>query len=99
MMCQRIGRPPTSTSGFGSTLVSCPRRVPRPPQRMTTSGPAEDTLLFAMEAPRPAPIPHTCDDGHDLDDMAPRPSKSDAKEGEVTTTSECKGLLHHGSRR
>ena len=35
--CQRIGRPPISTSGFGiSALCSC-SRVPRPPQRIATS--------------------------------------------------------------
>src|SRR4051812_25092162 len=35
MMCQRIGMPPTSTIGFGRTLVSSLRRVPNPPARMT----------------------------------------------------------------
>ena len=34
--CQRIGRPPISTSGFGIVWVSSRSRVPRPPQRMTT---------------------------------------------------------------
>src|SRR5919112_3987206 len=37
MTCQRIGRPPISTSGFGTSgLCSC-SRVPRPPQRIATS--------------------------------------------------------------
>src|SRR5262245_30958852 len=35
-MCQRIGRPPISTIGFGRTSVSSERRVPRPPARTTT---------------------------------------------------------------
>src|SRR5829696_6008404 len=34
--CQRIGRPPISTSGFGRAGVCSRSRVPRPPQRMTT---------------------------------------------------------------
>ena len=36
MMCQRIGRPPISTIGFGRNSVSSRKRVPSPPQRMTT---------------------------------------------------------------
>src|SRR6266478_732618 len=36
MMCQRTGRPPISSMGFGTTAVSSARRVPRPPARMTT---------------------------------------------------------------
>ncbi len=36
--CQRIGRPPISTSGLGSVCVCSRSRVPRPPQRMTTGG-------------------------------------------------------------
>src|ERR1035441_7154683 len=36
MMCQRIGRPPTSTMGFGRNSVSSRRRVPKPPHKMTT---------------------------------------------------------------
>src|SRR5215471_1441636 len=36
MMCQRIGRPPMSTSGLGRNSVSSRRRVPNPPQRTTT---------------------------------------------------------------
>src|ERR687894_2722975 len=38
MTCQRIGRPPISTSGFGIVWVCSRSRVPRPPQRMTTLG-------------------------------------------------------------
>src|SRR6478735_9773042 len=34
--CQRIGRPPISTSAFGTVSVRSLSRVPRPPQRMTT---------------------------------------------------------------
>src|SRR3954451_18807401 len=36
MMCQRIGFPPMSTIGFGRNSGSSRRRVPSPPQRMTT---------------------------------------------------------------
>src|SRR6478609_890733 len=36
MTCQRIGRPPISTSALGMACVCSWRRVPRPPQRMTT---------------------------------------------------------------
>src|SRR5437868_6219354 len=36
MMCQRIGRPPISTIGFGRVLVSSAMRVPMPPARITT---------------------------------------------------------------
>src|SRR5580693_1027787 len=36
MMCHRIGRPPTSTIGFGRNSVSSRRRVPNPPHRTTT---------------------------------------------------------------
>ena len=35
MMCQRIGRPPISTMGFGRNSVSSLKRVPMPPARMT----------------------------------------------------------------
>src|SRR5215216_8037499 len=35
--CQRIGRPPISTSAFGIDWVCSRRRVPCPPQRITTS--------------------------------------------------------------
>src|SRR4051794_27021256 len=35
MMCQRMGRPPSSTIGFGRMTVSSLRRVPSPPARMT----------------------------------------------------------------
>src|SRR5439155_7105764 len=34
--CQTIGRPPISTIGLGISCVRSCRRVPRPPQRMTT---------------------------------------------------------------
>src|SRR6478735_6719670 len=36
--CQRIGRPPISTSAFGTDSVRSRSRVPRPPQRITTGG-------------------------------------------------------------
>src|SRR4051812_30612673 len=36
MMCQRMGRPPTSTSGFGRYSVSSRSRVPCPPHKITT---------------------------------------------------------------
>src|SRR5713226_3756615 len=35
MICQRIGRPPISISGFGRVAVSSPIRVPLPPASMT----------------------------------------------------------------
>src|SRR5690349_9801656 len=35
MMCQRIGRPPTSTIGFGFDSDSSARRVPSPPASST----------------------------------------------------------------
>src|SRR4051812_25377726 len=35
-MCQRIGRPPISTIGFGLKSVSSRKRVPRPPARIAT---------------------------------------------------------------
>src|SRR5215204_4745680 len=38
MTCQRIGRPPISTSALGTVSVRSRSRVPRPPQRMTTGG-------------------------------------------------------------
>src|SRR6266700_5943747 len=55
MMCQRIGRPPTSTIGFGRTVVSSARRVPRPPAKiMTFIGPA---LVCDPCLPHGDPIP------------------------------------------
>src|SRR3954454_16413550 len=36
MMCQRTGRPPTSTIGLGRVSVCSRRRVPMPPQRIRT---------------------------------------------------------------
>src|SRR5271155_1817569 len=36
MMCHRMGRPPISTIGLGRNSVSSLRRVPNPPQRITT---------------------------------------------------------------
>jgi hypothetical protein len=35
MMCQRIGRPPTSIIGFGLDALSSLMRVPNPPARIT----------------------------------------------------------------
>src|SRR5918995_2968757 len=35
MMCQRIGRPPMGSIGFGTSALTSLIRVPRPPQRMT----------------------------------------------------------------
>src|SRR5919206_5097800 len=34
--CHRIGRPPISTSGFGSSALCSTSRVPRPPHRIAT---------------------------------------------------------------
>src|ERR1700743_2519413 len=36
MICQRIGRPPISTIGFGLTVVSSEIRLPKPPANNTT---------------------------------------------------------------
>src|SRR4051812_3288646 len=36
MMCQRIGRSPIGSIGFGRNSVSSRSRVPLPPQRITT---------------------------------------------------------------
>ena len=36
MMCQRMGYSPTSTIGFGLSVVSSDRRLPRPPARIPT---------------------------------------------------------------
>jgi len=35
MICQIIGLPPISTSGFGRIVVSSPKREPNPPANMT----------------------------------------------------------------
>src|SRR5688572_5442696 len=35
MMCHKMGLPPTSTIGFGRSVVSSDRRVPSPPARIT----------------------------------------------------------------
>src|SRR5690242_6979090 len=43
MTCQRTGRPPISTSGFGSSSPRARMRVPLPPQRMATSGRTSST--------------------------------------------------------
>src|SRR4029079_11586325 len=36
MMCRSMGCPPISTIGFGRTIVSSLRRLPRPPARIIT---------------------------------------------------------------
>src|SRR5262249_51377685 len=36
MICQRIGRSPIGTIGLGRNSVSSRRRVPKPPQKITT---------------------------------------------------------------
>src|SRR3954465_3251577 len=45
MMCQSIGRPPTSTMGLGRYSVSSRMRVPMPPHSSTTLGPREGVIL------------------------------------------------------
>ena len=55
MMCQRIGRPPISTIGLGRNSVSSRRRVPSPPQRMTTF-----TGTSTYNAAFPSIIPGIC---------------------------------------
>src|SRR5215218_763761 len=61
MTCQRIGSLPISTSGLGIVAVRSFRRVPRPPQRMSTvSRPSiatrRDTSLTALMSALPASI-------------------------------------------
>src|SRR5690349_4253056 len=46
--CQRIGRPPISTRAFGTVSVLSRRRVPRPPQRITTGGFIASALFLAI---------------------------------------------------
>src|SRR5215212_5031579 len=58
MMCQRIGRPPISTIGFGRTVLSSEIRVPKPPARMTAFMPAfhQSPLLLL-----PVPVDRACE--------------------------------------
>ena len=51
MMCQRIGCPPISIIGFGTSDVSSDMRVPNPP--------ASRIVFMAEHTPRTAPRPHT----------------------------------------
>src|SRR5258706_5318605 len=48
MMCHSTGRLPTSTSGLGRNSVSSRRRVPCPPQRITTCMEASSRLASAV---------------------------------------------------
>src|SRR5579862_6009781 len=50
MMCQRIGRPPTSTIGFGRYSVSSRSRVPSPPASSTTFMDREPNLPMPDDA-------------------------------------------------
>src|SRR5277367_2695604 len=52
MMCQRIGRPPSSTSGLGRNSVSSRSRVPRPPHRITTFMSRPFAGLFQTKLPK-----------------------------------------------
>src|SRR6267378_1562469 len=52
MMCTRIGISPTLTSGFGMNWVSSCRRVPVPPQRMTTGTSANSSFIVALPVVR-----------------------------------------------
>src|SRR6187399_3231783 len=51
MMCQTIGRPPISTSALGLTSVCSDRRVPAPPQRITT-GTRPSGMAQVLRVPR-----------------------------------------------
>ena len=50
--CHRIGCPPISTSGFGSSAVCSCSRVPRPPQRIATSICGRLPAWIATNGPR-----------------------------------------------
>src|SRR4051794_33548879 len=52
-MCQRIGLPPMSTRGLGSFSLASRRRVPMPPQRITTGISARSTSLKLFILPLP----------------------------------------------
>src|SRR5436309_14355675 len=49
MTCHKIGRPPISTSGLGSTRSPSCSRVPRPPHKITTVGLTE--RIIRVQAP------------------------------------------------
>ena len=55
MMCQRIGRPPISTIGFGLTAVSSRSLVPLPPHMMITFMGIMENLQLTGSGLRPAP--------------------------------------------
>src|SRR5580692_6046614 len=82
-MCQRIGRPPISTIGFGRSVVSSESRVPSPPARITAfiqtlpflrcpssyAGPP-----FANSVPPlPVSLTHEFEQGHPASPADPRP--------------------------
>src|ERR1044072_4027312 len=50
MMCQRIGWAPISTMGLGRYSVSSRRRVPCPPQRITTGRSRIEGLVIAADS-------------------------------------------------
>src|SRR3972149_12240252 len=54
MMCQRIGRPPISTIGFGLRVVSSESRLPSPPARITAFMVFRSEIDFWTELPSPA---------------------------------------------
>src|SRR5439155_19895144 len=57
MTCQRIGLPPTSTIGFGLYSVSSRKRVPLPPQRITTGHCSSATRRgYSTGLPSSAPL-------------------------------------------
>src|SRR5437763_15235099 len=59
MMCQRIGRPPISTIGFGLATVSSLIREPRPPAKITAFMPAlRDGFAIRRRVPHPGLEPH-----------------------------------------
>src|SRR3989304_2642426 len=57
MICHRIGRPPISTIGFGSSSVTSLRRVPCPPHRITTfiRSPLSHSHIRFPHRPPPTP--------------------------------------------
>src|SRR5215211_7430429 len=82
MMCQRIGRPPIGTMGFGMLGAASAIRRPAPPQKMTTfirkfprSG-MDDHLRNRHDEPR-TPLPG---EGELLDDLVLEVPRKDEDE-------------------
>jgi hypothetical protein len=58
MMCQRIGRPPTSTIGLGRYSVSSRNRVPKPPHKIITCIIVEKSLNWLLSDMKPVSVNH-----------------------------------------